>query len=126
MNLLWRMADTKKPSEILNTFRIGFRQFNGSFDFFINTPWLSVDICRNCEDDDGHYPYLRDGVTFCWGRNKGWYQYLGPDQRRRSFYKHYCTRFSRLKLDPTFEYGGKEKRQELKNQLQYVNKSKSY
>ena len=103
------LGDRNDPSEIKRTFRVSFGTFGpiewpegsgrvrgAGFTLWLNTPWASVVAVWNTEEQ-GH-DYLRDGIVFSWGRNKGW------SVRRESFYRHTCTFMSRLKLNPTQVY----------------------
>ena len=108
----WALADKDNQSEIKRTFRVAFGLFGpmewpiGSgrfrgrgFRFYVNTPWACISVSWNLEEQN--HDFLRDGLTFCWGRNKGWSH---RDSNGRVFYRHYSTLFSRLKLNPTCNY----------------------
>ena len=107
--ICWRLADYSSTSELKRTLRINFRPFapmefpEGSglirgrgFDFWINTPWVSVAVYWNSEQPT--HEFLRDGIVVSWGRNKGW----SSRKTDRDFYRHTSTRFSRLKVNPIF------------------------
>jgi hypothetical protein len=109
----WRLADKTHQSEIKRTFivalglsapfewPIGSGRFRGrAFNLWINIPWACVSVEWNTEEQK--HDYLRDGITFSWGRNKGW------SVRHDNYYKHRCTFFSRLKLNPIYDYADGE------------------
>ena len=77
----WQLGEITSPSEIKRTFRVSFSpfgpqewpigsgRFRGSgFLFYVNTPWACVSVSWNQEEQN--HDFLRDGVTFSWGRNK--------------------------------------------------------
>jgi hypothetical protein len=101
----WRWAGKDSPNELKRTTGLRFSPFgpmewpSGSgrirgagFNLWINTPWFCVAVEWNTEEQE--HEFLRDGLTFSWGRNKGW------SVRHDCYYRHRCTYLSRLKKNP--------------------------